>query len=136
MEYQSVFTPFYPKEGSSIGQNFRFQASLASVPQPSRTKVGYKIRFSVLKEHALKGHRLDWYSDLSDFPRFIITISTKFGKDFTMWPRVRNKGCFERLGSTQENGERKGYGTQETLGWFSKRTGTSLDDCARGIREF
>jgi len=65
----------------------RFQANLASVPQPIRAKTGSKTRFSVIKEHALKGHRLDWYSDLSEISWSFITISAKFEKDFTMWPR-------------------------------------------------
>lgn len=78
---------FYSKEGTSIGHISWFQASLASFPQPIRAKTGSKTWFSVVKKHALKYHRLDWYSDLSDFSPSIITISAKFEKDFTMWPR-------------------------------------------------
>ena len=55
-----------------------FQASLASVPQPIRAKTGSKIRFSVVKEHALKYHRLDWYLDT---PKYDETIRDRNYED-------------------------------------------------------
>lgn len=67
MECQIVFSLFYSKEGTSLGHGSRRG-------QPIRAKTGSKTRFSVVKEHALKYHGLNWYSDRYDFFRSIITV--------------------------------------------------------------